>query len=82
MLHSEEAYKKYKKQLLKDGIRIQDVRPYEEAHPVCDKIQTGCRRWGPVVALLGSLAGPAALLGAGKLAESKQEVKVAPGMVP
>lgn len=76
MLHGKTAFKKYKKQLRKDGIILKDVRPYEEAHPLCHKTQLGCTRWLPVAQFTSQAVAPAALLGAGQLAKTKQEVKV------
>lgn len=73
-IHTEEAFKKYKKQLKRDGIRLKDARPYEDAHPICDKVQTGCRRWAPVAEVTTKFMIPAAMLGAGELA--KTDVKV------
>lgn len=70
------ALRDLRKALKKRNTVLKDVRPYEEAHPLADKIQTGCRRWDPVIGVGAKLAQPAAILGAGELAKTKQEVQV------
>lgn len=75
-LHSAKAFKRYKKLLKKDQVILKDVRPYDEAHPIANKIQVGSARWSPVAQVSSYLMGPAAMLGAGKLAESNEKVVV------
>ena len=75
-LHSSKAFKRYKKLLKKDQVILKDVRPYSEAHPIASKIQVGSARWAPVAQVAGYLAQPAAIIGAGVAAKSKDEVIV------
>lgn len=75
-IHGEEAFKKYKKVLKEKGTILKDVRPYEEAHPICHKVQQGSQRWLPVAQFSSQFLVPAAVAGAGVAAKGENKTVV------
>lgn len=70
----ESDWKKFKKELKKQGVKIKDVREYEDAHPICSKVQTACGRWAPVAEFTSKFLTPAAIAGSATLVKPTTKV--------